>query len=109
MRAESYAHLCIKGQVQHDKYRGRHSQPAIEPLSTGSPMGELEKGPKELKGIAQEEKQYESPSTPKLLGTKPSIKEYTWSYPWIQTHWQQMVLLDTKARRGPWSWKDLML
>ena len=35
----------------HDKYRGGHSQPAIE-LSTVSPMGELEKGPKELKGFA---------------------------------------------------------
>ena len=34
-----------------DKYRRGHSQPAIE-LSTGFPMGELEKGPKELKGFA---------------------------------------------------------
>ena len=35
----------------HDKYRGGHSKPSIE-LSIGSPMGELEKGPKELKGFA---------------------------------------------------------
>ena len=35
----------------HDKYRGGHSQPAIE-LSTGSPMGKLEKGPKDLKVFA---------------------------------------------------------
>ena len=35
----------------HDKYRGGHSQLSIE-LSTGSPMEELEKGPKELKGFA---------------------------------------------------------
>ena len=35
----------------HDKYRGGHSQPAIE-LSTESPLVELEKGPKELKGFA---------------------------------------------------------
>ena len=34
----------------HDKYRGGHSQPAIE-QSTGSPVGELEKGPKELTGF----------------------------------------------------------
>ena len=34
----------------HDKYIGVHSQPAIE-LSTGSPMEELKKGPKELKGL----------------------------------------------------------
>ena len=48
----------------HGNYRGGHSQPAIE-LSTGSPMGELEKGPKELKGFAapQEEQRYEPPST----------------------------------------------
>ena len=50
----------------HDKYRVDHSQPAIEP-STGSPMGELEKGPKELKGFAapQEEQHYEPSSTPR--------------------------------------------
>ena len=55
----------------YDKYRWGHSQPAIE-LSTGSPMGELEKGPKELKGLAvpQEEQQYESPSTPRAPGDK---------------------------------------
>ena len=35
----------------HDKYRGGHSHPAID-LSTGSPMEELEKGPKELNGFA---------------------------------------------------------
>jgi hypothetical protein len=35
----------------HDKYRGECPQPTFG-LSTGSPMGELEKGPKELKGLA---------------------------------------------------------
>ena len=35
----------------HDKYRGGHSKPTIE-LSIGSPMEELEKGPKELKETA---------------------------------------------------------
>ena len=35
----------------HDKYRRGHSQPAIE-LSTESPVEELEKGLKELKGFA---------------------------------------------------------
>ena len=34
-----------------DKYRSKGSQPSIG-LSTGSPMEELEKGPKELKGFA---------------------------------------------------------
>ena len=35
----------------HDKYRVENSQPAIE-LNTGSPMDEIVKGPKELKGFA---------------------------------------------------------
>ena len=35
----------------HDKYRVGHSQHTIE-LRTGSPMEELVKGPKELKGFA---------------------------------------------------------
>ena len=35
----------------NDTYREGHSQPMIE-LSTGSPMKELEKGPKELKWFA---------------------------------------------------------
>ena len=35
----------------HDKYRREHSEPTIE-LSTGSPLEELEKGPKELKKFA---------------------------------------------------------
>ena len=39
-------------------------------------------------------------------GTKTSTREFTWSYPWLQTHRQQrMALLDIKERRGPWSWK----
>ena len=47
-----------------DKYKGGCSQPAIG-LSTGYPMEELEKGPKELKGFAApwEEQQYELTST----------------------------------------------
>ena len=50
----------------YDKYRGGHSQPVIE-LNTESPMEELEKGLKELKGFAAplEEQQYEPPSTSK--------------------------------------------
>ena len=35
----------------HEKYRGGNPQPAIE-LKRGSPMEELEKEPKELKGFA---------------------------------------------------------
>ena len=38
------------------------------------------------------------PVLPELPGTKPSTKESTCSYPWLQTHWQQrMALLDTKG------------
>ena len=50
------------------------------------------------------------PILPELTGTKSSTKEYTWSYPWLQTYRQQrMVLLDTKGKRDSWSWKDLKL
>jgi hypothetical protein len=47
-------------------YRSVCSQPSIE-QSTGYPMDELEKGPKELKGIAApwEEQQYETTSSPR--------------------------------------------
>ena len=40
----------------NDKYRRAHSQPAFE-LRTGFPVGELEKGPKELKGFAVPQKE----------------------------------------------------
>ena len=72
-----------------DKYRGGYSHPTIG-LRTGSPMEEVEKGPKDLKGFAapQEEQQYEPTSTPppELPGTKPPTKEYTWRNPWLQLH-----------------------
>ena len=41
-------YLCLP---VHDKYRGGHSQRTIE-LSTGFPVEDLEKGPKEFKGFA---------------------------------------------------------
>jgi hypothetical protein len=49
-----------------DKYRSESSQPFMG-LSTGSQMKELEKGPKELKGITalEEEKQYELTTIPR--------------------------------------------
>jgi hypothetical protein len=51
---------------ESDKYRGGFSQPNFG-LSTGSPMEELDKGLKELKGFAVpwEEKQYQPTRTPK--------------------------------------------
>jgi hypothetical protein len=66
-------------------------------------MDELEKGPKELKELAnpQEEQQYQPQELP---GTKPSTKEYTWRDPWLHLHmYQRMALLDISGRRGPWS------
>ena len=62
----------------HGTYSRGHSQAAIE-LSTGSPMGELEKGPKELKRFAalQEDNNMSHPVLPELPGTKSSNKEYT--------------------------------
>jgi hypothetical protein len=75
-----------------DKYRGGCSQPTIG-LSTGSPVEELVKGPKELKGftVPLEEQQYQptrdpAPPPPELPGTKPSTKKYTWRDPWLQVH-----------------------
>jgi hypothetical protein len=58
-----------------DKYRVVHSQTTIE-LSTGSPVGELEKEAKELKRFvaSYKEQQHEPPELP---GTKPPTKEYT--------------------------------
>jgi hypothetical protein len=61
------------------KYRGGCSQPNSG-LSTGSPVEELEKGPKELKDLQPHRKNnsINQPVPPKLLGTKPPTKEYTW-------------------------------
>ena len=49
---ELFIHTAVswEGLPVPDKYRGGYSQPTIA-LSTGSPMEELEKGPKELKGF----------------------------------------------------------
>jgi hypothetical protein len=46
-----------------DKYRGRRSQPTIE-LNMGSPKEELEKGLKELKGLATQH-QYQPSRSPR--------------------------------------------
>ena len=64
----------------HDKYRGGYSEPAIE-LRTVSPVGEIEKGPKELKGFAapRRNNNMSHQVLPELPGTKPSTKEYTGS------------------------------
>ena len=64
-----------------DKYRSRCLQTTIG-LCTGSPVEELEKGLKELKGFATHRKNnINQPISvrppPELPGTKPPIKEYT--------------------------------
>ena len=71
----------------HDKYRGGYSQLAIE-LSIDSPMGKLEKGPKELKGftVPQECNNVKQPVPPELPGTKLPTKEYIWRDPWLQLY-----------------------
>ena len=71
-----------------DKYRSGCSQSTIE-LSMESPIEELEKGLKELKGFATHRKNnnINQPDTyPDLPGTKPPTKEYTWRDPWLQLH-----------------------
>jgi hypothetical protein len=46
-------------------------------------MEELEKGPKELKGLQPHRRKnnMKQPVPPELLGTKPPTNEYTWSDP----------------------------
>jgi|UPI0000F5122F hypothetical protein len=55
------------------------SQPTIG-LSTGFPIEELDKEPKELKGLQPYKKNdnINQPDPPELPGTKPSTKKYTW-------------------------------
>ena len=61
------------------KYGGKCSQATIG-LSTWSPIEELEKGLKELKGLQPQWKDnnINQPKPPELPGTKPSTKKYTW-------------------------------
>jgi hypothetical protein len=60
-------------------------------MSTGSPVEELEKGLKELKGFATLRKnnninQPDPHPIPELLGNKPPTTECTWRDPWLQLH-----------------------
>ena len=56
-------------------------QPTIR-LSPGTPVEELGKVLKELKGIATPfEEQYQLSGPPRLPGTKSPTKQYTWSEP----------------------------
>ena len=60
-------------------------QPTIV-LNMESPMEELEKGLKELNGIAtpKYKNNINHPDPPELLGAKLTTKEYTWRDPWIK-------------------------
>jgi len=58
--------------LEHDKYRGRCSQPTIE-LRTVPPMEELEKGLRELKRFATPNDN--NVNQPELSRTKPPSKE----------------------------------
>jgi hypothetical protein len=53
-----------------------------------SPIEELEKGLKELKGFATHRKNNNNnqPDSSELPGTKLPTKEYTWSNPWLQLY-----------------------
>jgi len=54
----------------------------------GSPIEELEKGLKDLKGFATHRKNnnINQPDILEFLGTKPPTKEYTWKDPWLHPH-----------------------
>jgi hypothetical protein len=70
-----------------NKYKGGCSPPTIG-LSAGSPVKELEKGLKDLKGFATHRKNnnINQPVLPALPGTKPPTKEYTWRDLCLQPH-----------------------
>ena len=60
-----------------------HGSQPTNRLSIGSAMEQLEKGPKELRGLQSHRRNnnmYE-PVPPELPGTKPATKEYTWMVP----------------------------
>ena len=62
-------------------------QPTVG-LGVGSPMEELEKGLKELRGLQPHEgsNSVNWPDPLELPGTKPPNKEYTWRDPWLHLH-----------------------
>ena len=95
-----------------DKYRGKGSQSIIG-LSIGSPMEELDKGLKEMKGFEthRENNNINQPDILYLPGTKATTNEYTCRNSWLQLHMKQrMALSYINERRGPWSkcraWKQ---
>ena len=78
--------LC---QSHTDRYSRGYLQLTIG-LNTGSPMKELEKGPKEQKGSATPwdgmNNIINQQNPPELPGTKTPTSEYTWRDPWLQLH-----------------------
>lgn len=69
-------------------------------------MEELEKGLKELRGVAApwREQQCHPARPPELLGTGPPTKECTWRDSELWLHmWQRMAFLDISGRSGPWA------
>ena len=69
-----------------DKYRGGCWQ-CPPSLNMGTPVEELKKGLKELKGLKTLSKNIPTNQTfLELPGTKPTTKESTWRDPWFQLH-----------------------
>ena len=75
-------------------------------------MGELEEGPKELKGFAapQEEKQNEPPNTPRAPRDKTINQRIHMELPMApDTSAAEDGLVRHQREERPLSWKDLML
>jgi hypothetical protein len=62
-------------------------QPTIA-LTIGSPMKELPKGPKELRGLQSYRRNNNMNKlvAPELPGIRPPTKEYKWWDSWLQLH-----------------------
>ena len=83
-----------------EKYRGRCWQPTIE-LFTGSPMKELEKRLKELRGFAATVSIAQTPQSSQGLDHQPKSTYGGTIGSGLDHMWQRVAWLDVNERSGP--------